>query len=173
MVFLIEFTFLFYCIYLHCCISISSLNAVTLWNLIFPILVPRWILVVTFVSTVMIVHGSFPFWTLRCGVYRPYGLISFANLISVVLLRSVWRRLFSYLPMSYERDIKDCVMFECLCCAWWDFLYFMVCFANSPWCIVNECINVSRFNWIGHVYFSGAHHHLIDALTNGDCFADS
>ncbi len=34
------------------------------------------------------------------------------NLI-VVLLRSVWRRLFSNVPVSYERDIEDCVMFEC------------------------------------------------------------
>jgi hypothetical protein len=31
----------------------------------------------------------------------------------VVLLRSVWRRLFSNVPVSYERDIEDCVMFEC------------------------------------------------------------
>jgi hypothetical protein len=30
-----------------------------------------------------------------------------------VLLRSVWRRLFSNVQVSYERDIKDCVMFEC------------------------------------------------------------
>jgi hypothetical protein len=30
-----------------------------------------------------------------------------------VLLRSVWRRLFSNVPVSYERDIKDCVIFEC------------------------------------------------------------
>jgi hypothetical protein len=26
-----------------------------------------------------LVHGSFPFWTLLCGVYRPYGLIFFTN----------------------------------------------------------------------------------------------
>jgi hypothetical protein len=42
-VFLIEFTFLFYFIFicLHCYISISSLNGVTLWKLIFPFLVPH------------------------------------------------------------------------------------------------------------------------------------
>jgi hypothetical protein len=40
-VFLIECTFLFYFIYLHCHISTSSLNGVTLWKLIFPFLVPH------------------------------------------------------------------------------------------------------------------------------------
>ncbi len=30
-----------------------------------------------------------------------------------MLLRSIWRRLFSNVPVSYKRDIKDCVMFEC------------------------------------------------------------
>ncbi len=31
----------------------------------------------------------------------------------VVLLRSVWRRLFSNVPVSYEGDIEDYVMFKC------------------------------------------------------------
>jgi hypothetical protein len=30
-----------------------------------------------------------------------------------VLLQSVWRRLFSNVPVSYEWDIEDCVMFKC------------------------------------------------------------
>jgi hypothetical protein len=102
-VFLIEFTFLFYFIlFIYTDISISSLYGVTLWKLVFPFLVPHWILVVTFVCTV-ISPWFFSIWTLPCEVYRPYGLIFFANFIIVVLLRSVWRRLFSNVPVSYEQ----------------------------------------------------------------------
>ena len=46
----------------------------------------------------------------------------------------------------------------------------MVCLAKCPCCVVDRCIDVSRFIWIGHVYFRGAHHRsedLMDALTNG------
>ncbi len=57
----------------------------------------------------LLVHGSFPFWTLLCGVYRSYGLISFAN-----FNRSVTAiYLASNVPVSYKWDIKDCVMLEC------------------------------------------------------------
>jgi hypothetical protein len=74
-----------------------------------------------------------PFWTLLCGVYRPHGLISFANFIIVVLLWSVWQCLFSNVPVSYEWDIKDCVMFECLCCTWWGFniLWYVLQIAHA------------------------------------------
>jgi hypothetical protein len=30
-----------------------------------------------------------------------------------VLLQSIWRHLFSNVPVSYKRDIKDCAVFEC------------------------------------------------------------
>ncbi len=59
-----------------------------------------------------LVHGSFPFWTLLCGVYRLYGLIFFANFnrsVTAICLAT----LFLNVPVSYERDIKDCVIFEC------------------------------------------------------------
>ena len=84
-VFLTEFTFFFYFIFISFVYTVilvfSSLNGVTLWKLIFPFLVPHWILVVTIVCTAVLplVHGSFPIWTLLCGVYRPYGLIFFTN----------------------------------------------------------------------------------------------
>jgi hypothetical protein len=62
--------------YLTLYISISSLNGVTLWKLIFPILVPHWnpgsyICVYCHYSPWFI----YPLWTLLCGVYCPYGLI--------------------------------------------------------------------------------------------------
>ncbi len=140
---------------------------------LFPFLAPHWILVVTFVCTVIIVHGSFPFWTLLCGVYRPYGFIFCHQLYNhSVTAICLAKPLVSNLPVSYEWDIKDCVLFGC-CCAWWGFYYFMVCFVNRQCCIVNECINVSRFNWIGHVYFRGEHHLLMDAFIAGYCFGDS
>ena len=125
MFFFIEFTFLTYFIYLHCYISIFILlNGVTLWKLIFPILVPHWILVVTFVCTVIIVHGSFPFWTLLCGVYRPYGFIFCHQLYNhSVTAICLAKPLVSNLPVSYEWDIKDCVLFGC-CYAWWGLLIF-------------------------------------------------
>ena len=160
----------FYFIYLHCYGSISSLNGVTLWKLIFPILVPHWILVVTFVCTVITVHGSFhPFWTLLCGVYRSYGIIYFmANVIPWCYCdlfgEACSLQFTSELRTGHQR----------LCLVWVFLLHLaspcnivVVCFVNSPCCIVNECINVSRFNWIGHVDFRGAHHHLMDALTDG------
>ncbi len=37
----------------------------------------------------------------------------FSLILIVVLLRSIWRRLYSNVPVSYERDIEDSVMFEC------------------------------------------------------------
>ncbi len=164
---------LFYFIHLHCYISISSLNGVTLWKLIFPILVLHWILVATFVCAVIVAHGSFPFWTLLCGVYRPYGLIFYCWLCNRIVTEiCLGKPVVSNLPVSYKWDMEDCVLFDC-CYAWWGFLIFMVCFANSPCCIVNECINVSRFNWVGHVSFRGVHHCLIDALMGGYCFEDS
>ncbi len=100
----ISFHFIF--IYLHCYISISSLNGVTLWKLIFPFLVPHWILVVTFVSTVISPWWFAEYTVLTDKYFSP-------TLIVVVLLQSVWRRLFSNVPVSYERDIKDCVIFKC------------------------------------------------------------
>ena len=117
--FWIHIFILYYWIHLHCHNSISSLNGITLWKLIFPILVPHWILVDTFVCTVITVHGSFnPFWTLLCGVYCPYGLIFCRqrynrNVTAICLAKSV---VFN-LPVSYEQDITDCVLFECSCCA--------------------------------------------------------
>ena len=89
-----------------------SLNGVTLQKLIFPI----WFRIesFTFVCTVVVVHGSFnPFWTLFCGVYCPFGLefcYQFYN-------HSVYCNLFGeacilQLPVSYEWDIKDCVLPE-------------------------------------------------------------
>ncbi len=34
-------------------------------------------------------------------------------ILIVVLLQSVWQRIFSNVPVSYKQDIEDCVMFEC------------------------------------------------------------
>jgi hypothetical protein len=127
-------------IYLHCYISISSLYGVTLWKLIFPILVLHQILVVTFVCTVIIAHGSFPFSTLLCRVYRPYGLIFCQQLYNHSFTAiCLAKPLVCSLPVSYEWDIEVLLYLVRL-------LIFMVCFANSPCCIVDECINVGRFN---------------------------
>ncbi len=139
----------------------------------FSILVPHWILVATFVCTVTIVHGSFPFWTLLCRVYCPYGLIFCHRLYDCsVTVICIAKPFFSNLPVRNEWDIKDYDLFRC-CCTWWGIYYFMVSFVNSPCCIVNEWINVGRFNWTGHVYFRDAHHRLMDAFLTGYCFEDS
>ncbi len=53
----------------------------------------------------------FHFWTLLCRVYRPYGLIFFAN-FNRSITAICWWRLFSNVPVSYKRDIEDCVIFE-------------------------------------------------------------
>ncbi len=120
-----------------------------------------------------LVHGSFPFWTLLCGVYRPYGLIFFTNFIIVVLLRSVLEM--PILQCTSELRTGHRRLCHVRVCAApgeaFNILWYV--FANSPCYIVNECINVSRFIWIGHVYFRGVHHHLMDALTYGNCFEDS
>ena len=120
--FFIEFTFLSCFIYLHCYISVFYF---TKWcyslEVDFLILVPHWILVVTFVRTVIIVHGSLPFWILLCGVYHPYGLIVCYQLYNHSFTAICLAKLLvSNLPVSYKWDIKDCALFGC-CCAWWGF----------------------------------------------------
>ncbi len=121
LVFLIEFMFLFYFvfIYLHCYISTSSLNGVTLWKLIFPFLVPHWILVVSFVSTV-ISSWFFPFWTLLYGVYRPYGLKKIANFdrsVTAICLATPILQCTSELQTGHQRLCHV----RLLCCTWWGF----------------------------------------------------
>ena len=50
------------------------------------------------------------------------------------------------------------------CCTWWGFQYCVVCWVNFPCSIVNECVNVSRFNQFSHVYFRGANHGFEDLM---------
>jgi hypothetical protein len=85
----------------------------------------------------------------------------------VVLLRSVWWHLFFNVPVSYKSDIKDCVMFK-YCAApseAFNILWYVLQIAHAAF--VKECINVGRFNWIGHVYFRDEHHHMMDAFIAG------
>jgi len=43
-------------------------------------LVQHWILIVSFVWTVVVVHGCFFTWTLLCGGYHPFGLVFYHQL---------------------------------------------------------------------------------------------
>ncbi len=56
----IEFTILTYIFFLIYR-TISSVNGITLWILVLSVLVPHWILIVPFVWTDVIVHGSLPY----------------------------------------------------------------------------------------------------------------
>ncbi len=79
-VFLIEFTFIFFYFYLF---TLLYQYFFTKWCyslevdfFYFWFRIESWQLQSYVLS---LVHGSFPIWTLLCGVYCPYGLIFFAN----------------------------------------------------------------------------------------------
>ena len=73
-------------------------------------LVPHWILIVTFVCTVIVVHCSFnPFWTLLCKVCHPFELVFCYQFIIVVLLQSVWWSLYSPIDQSATNRTSEIV----------------------------------------------------------------
>ncbi len=159
--FLMNSRFYFLFIYLPCYISISSqkwfYSLESDFSIFDSALNPR--LLHSYVLS--LVHGSFPFWTLLCGVYHPYRLISF-HLVTPILQCT------SELWTEHRRLCRIRVVLRLV-----RFLIFYGIFVNSPCCIVNECINAGRFDWIVHVYFRGVHHHLMDVLTYGNRFEDS
>ena len=71
-------------------------------------LVPHWILIVSFVWTVVMVHGFLQMDS-ACGVYRPNGLVFYhrlwnRELFSRLLLRSVWCSLYS--PICFQSALN-------------------------------------------------------------------
>jgi hypothetical protein len=91
----------------------------------------------------------FSIWTLLCGGYRPFGLVFITNFIivfnsfigftCVVVISLALPVVSNLFPVSYERNVKEQISSE-NSCTWWDFYYCVVCWSNSPCCIV---MNVS------------------------------